>query len=160
MSDHNILAIQVITIFVYSSSVYSCYPFLISSAFCRSMPFLPFIVPFFTWNVPFVSLIFLKRSLVFPTPLCPSIYLHWSSRKAILSLLAIHWNSSFIWIHLSFSHFPFTCLLFSAIFKASSDNHFSFLQSFFLGMVLIMASCMMLQTSIHSSSDTPLNLSV
>ena len=34
-------------------------------------------------------------------------------------------------------------LLFSAICKASSDNHFAFLHFFFLGMILITASCTM-----------------
>ena len=52
--------------FLYSSSVYSCHLFLISFASVRSIPFLSFIVPIFAWNVPLVSLIFLKRSLVFP----------------------------------------------------------------------------------------------
>ena len=44
--------------FLYSSSVYSCYLFLIFSASVRSIPFLSFIVPIFAWNVPLVSLIF------------------------------------------------------------------------------------------------------
>ena len=35
--------------------MYSCYLFLISSAFFRSKPFLSFIVPIFAWNVPLVS---------------------------------------------------------------------------------------------------------
>ena len=52
--------------FLYSSSVYSCYLFLISSASVRSLPLLSFFEPIFAWNVPLVSLIFLKRSLVFP----------------------------------------------------------------------------------------------
>ena len=42
--------------FLYSSSVYSCHLFLISSASVRSIPFLSFIVPIFAWNVPLVSL--------------------------------------------------------------------------------------------------------
>ena len=42
-----------------------------------------------------VSLIFLKRSLVFPILLFSSIYLHWSLRKFFLSLLAILWDSAF-----------------------------------------------------------------
>jgi len=46
--------------------VYSCHLFLVSSASVRSIPFLSFIKPIFAWNVPLVSLIFLKRSLVFP----------------------------------------------------------------------------------------------
>ena len=81
-----------------------------------------------------------------------------------LSLCAILWNSAFKWVCLSFSPFPFTSLLFSAISKASSDSHFAFLHFFFLEMVLITAFCTMSQTSIHSSSGTlsiksnPLNL--
>ena len=47
-----------------SFSVYSRYFFLISSASVRSLPFLYFIEPIFAWNVPLVSLIFLKRSLL------------------------------------------------------------------------------------------------
>ena len=85
------------------------------------------IEPIFAWNVPLVSLILLKRSLVFPIPLFSSISLHSSLKNAFLSLLAIHWNSPFRWIYLSFSPLPFASLLFSAICKASSDNHFVFL---------------------------------
>ena len=81
--------------FLYSYSVYSCHLFLISSASVRSIPFLSFIEPIFAWKIPLVSLIFLKRSLVFPILLFSSISLHWSLRKAFLSLLAILWNSVF-----------------------------------------------------------------
>ena len=58
------------------------------------------------------------------------------------------------WVYLSFSPLLFISLLFSAIHKASSDNHFAFLRFFFLGMVLITACCTMLRTSVHSSSGT------
>ena len=58
--------------FLYSSSVYSCHLFLISS-YVRSISFLSFIEPIFAWNVSLVSLIFLKRSLVFPILLFSSI---------------------------------------------------------------------------------------
>ena len=75
--------------FLYSSSVYSCHHFLISSAYVRSLPFLSFIKPIFAWNIPLVSLIFLRRSLVFPIIFFPSLSLHWWLRKAFLSLLAI-----------------------------------------------------------------------
>ena len=67
------------------SSVYSFHPFR-SSVSVRSIPFLSFIEPIFAWNVALVSLIFLKRSLVFPILLFSSIYLHWLLRKAFLSL--------------------------------------------------------------------------
>ena len=93
-----------------------------------------------------------------------SISLHWSLMKAFLSLPVILWNSAFRWVYLSFSLPPFTSLLFSAIHKASSDNHFAFLHFIFLGMVLIPASCTMSRTFMHSSLGTlsirsnPLNL--
>ena len=119
--------------FLYSSSVYSCHLFLISSASVRSTPFLSFIEPIFAWNVPLVSLIFLKRSLVFSILLFSPISLHWSLRKAFLSLLAILWNSAFKWVYLSFPPLLFTSLLFIAICKASSDSHFAFLHFFFWG---------------------------
>ena len=118
--------------FLYSS-MYSCHLFLISSASFKSIPFLSFIVPIFAWNVPLVSLIFLKRSLVFPILLFYSISLHWSLRKAFLSLLAILWNSAFSWVYCSFSPLPLASLLFTALSKASSDHHFAFCISFSRG---------------------------
>ena len=60
-------------VFLYSS-VYSCQLFLISSASVRSILCLSFIEPIFAWNVPLVSLIFLKRSLVFPILLYSLLY--------------------------------------------------------------------------------------
>ena len=86
----------------YSSSVYSCHLFLISSAYVRSIPFLSFIEPIFAWNVPLVSLIFLKRSLVFPILFFSSVSLLWLLRKTFLFVLAILWNSAFKWVYLSF----------------------------------------------------------
>ena len=197
--------------FLYNYSLYSCYLFLISSASLRSIPFLCFIVPIFAWNIPLVSLIFLKRYLVFlilffPLFLCID---HWG-RLSYLSLLffgtlnsnryetqvcslgredplvkemAAHF-STLAWkipwteepgrlqftgshrirhnwvtslsLSLSFSPLPLASVLYSALFKASSDNPFClFLYFFFpLGMVLITASCTMSWTSIHSSSGT------
>ena len=38
--------------FLYSSSLFSCYLFLISSVCVRSIPFLSFIAPIFEWKVP------------------------------------------------------------------------------------------------------------
>ena len=87
------------------------------------------------WNVPLVSLIFLKESLVFPTWLFSSICVQWSLKKAFLSLCTILWNSAFKWSYLSFSPLPLASLLFSAVCKASSDKNFAFLRLFFSGMV-------------------------
>ena len=119
-----------------------------------SIPFLSFIEPIFAWNAPLVYLIFMKSSLVFLILLFSSVSLHWLLRKAFLSLLGILWISAFRWVYLSFSHFPFTSLLFSAICMASSDNHFALLHFLFLGMVLITASWTMLLNSIHMSLGT------
>ena len=144
--------------FLYSS-VYSCH-LLISSA-VRSIPFLSFIEPIFAWNVPLVSLIFLKRSLFFPILLFSSISLHWSLRKAFLSLLAILWNSAFKSFLFSFG-FRFSS--FQSYLQGLLRQSFYFLHFFFLGTVLIPASCTMSWTSVHSSSGTssirssPLNL--
>ena len=55
VTDHIIMLIRVIKVFLYSLSVYSCHPFLISSASVRSIPFLSFIVPIFAWIIPLVS---------------------------------------------------------------------------------------------------------
>ena len=90
----------------------------------------------FSGSVPLVSLIFLKRSLVFPILLFSSSYLHWSLRKAFLSLLAILWNSAFNWVCLSFSPLLFASLLFTAICKTSSDSHLLFFSFLFLGVGL------------------------
>ena len=78
------------------------YLFLISSVSVRSIPFLSFIVSFFAWNVPLVSPVFSKRSLVFPILLFSSISLHCSFKKTFLSFLAILWNSRFSWLYLPF----------------------------------------------------------
>ena len=62
--------------------------------------------------------------------------------------------------------FNFGFSSFHAICKASSENHFAFLHVFFLGMMLITASCTMSRTSVHISSgilsirSNPLNLFV
>ena len=63
MSDHTIMIIWIVKIFLYSS-LYSCHLFL-TSASVRSLLFLSFIELIIACNVPLVSLIFLKRSLVF-----------------------------------------------------------------------------------------------
>ena len=79
----------------------------------------------------FVSLVFLKRFLVLSILLFSSISLHWPRRKAFyLSLLffgTLHSNGCIF----PFSPLPFTSLLFSATCKASSDNHFAFLEGIY-----------------------------
>ena len=157
------MIILVVKLLFVQFSVYSCHLFLISSASVGSIPFLSFMEPIYAWNVPLVSLIFLKRFLVFPILLFSSISLHWSLRKAFLSLLAILWNPAFRCLYLSFSPLLFASLLFTAICKAYPDSHFAFLHFFSMGMVLIPVSCTMSQTSASSSGtlsirSRPLNL--
>ena len=90
-----------------SSYVYSFHLFLISCAPVRSLLFLSFIVPILAWNVPLISPILLKGSLVFPILLFSSISWHCSFKKAFLFLHAILWNSAFSWVYLSLSPFAF-----------------------------------------------------
>ena len=152
------MVIWVIKIFLYNSSVHCWHLFLISSASFRSTSFLSSLCPS-AWNVPLVSLIFLKKSLVLPILLLFSISLHCHLRKAFFSLLAILWISAFRCVYLSFSSLPFSSVLSSSIFKASSDNHFFFFFAFhFLGMDLNTASFTMLWTSVHNSWGTLLYL--
>ena len=138
--------------FLYISSVYSCHFFLISSASVRSTQFLSFIVPKFLF--PLVSLIFLKRSLVFPILLLSSISLHWSLSEAFLSLLAILWNSAFRWFYLSFSPLISASLLFSATLKGLFRQPFWFLHFFFLGIVWECSPVQFLWTTVHSCPGT------
>ena len=126
--------------FLYSSSVYSYDLFLLFSASLKSILFLFFIEPIFAWNVPLVSLIFLKRSLVLPVLLFSSVSSHWSLRKAFLSLLAILWNSVFkcgyiflFLLHFSSFHSYFKGLLITAILKASLEAILLFCISFSWG---------------------------
>ena len=106
------------------------------------------------WNVSLVSLIFLKRSLVFPILFFSSYFFALITEEGFIfspcySLeLYIQMGISF------FPSFPFASLLCQAICKASSDSHFAFLHFLFLGMVLISASCTMSRSSVHSSSGT------
>ena len=126
----------------------SCHLFLISSASVRYIPFLSSIEPIFAWNVPLVSLIFLKRSLVFLILLFSSISLHGSLYLSVLFSGTLH-SDGYI--------FPFllclSLLFFSQLFVRPPQNHSAFLHFFFLGMVLITASYTMSQTSIHSSQE-------
>ena len=120
--------------------------FLKSSASVWSIPFLSFIESIFAWNVPLVSLISLNRSLAIPIRLFPSISLHCSLKKILLSLLAVLWITAFSWEYL----FPLP-LCFSSFlhyFQASSDTYFAFLHLVFFGIVLVTASCKMLPLSI------------
>ena len=118
---------------LYSSSVYFCHFSLIFYSFVRSIPF----------SVLYWAHLFMKYSLGLSNfleeisslshSIISSISLHWLLRKAFLSLLAILWNSAFRCLYRCFSPLLFASLLFTAICKASSDSHFSFLHFFFLG---------------------------
>ena len=118
--------------FLYSSYLYSCHLFLISSASVRSIPFLSFMEPIFTWNVPLVSLISLNRSLVFPILLFSSISLHWSLRKAFLSLPAVLWHSALKSVYLSFL-LCFSLLFFSQLFVRPLQKAIFLFAFLFLG---------------------------
>ena len=122
MSDHTIVIIRVVKVFFVQ---FFCVflPLLLNYLLLLlgPIPFQSFIEPIFAWNVPLVSLIFLKRSSVFPILLFFSISFHWSLRKAFLSLLAILWNSVFKWVYLPF-FLCFWLLVFSQPFVRSPQT--------------------------------------
>ena len=68
-----------------------------------------------------------------------SVSVRWSLMKDFLSFPAILWNSAFRWVYLSFSPLLYflISLLFSAICKASSENHFT---SFFFFAYLFLSN--------------------
>ena len=174
------MIIRVVKIFLYSSSVYSYHLFLVSSASVRPLPFPSFIKPIFPWNVPLASLIFLKRSLVFPILSVQFSSVHFSCsvvsdsvHSFLLFLFTDHWGRLIAPCnslkqpsggYISFPPLLFASFILTAICKAYSDGHFAFLHYFFLEMVLLRVSWTMSGPSTHSSSGTlsirsrPLNL--
>ena len=54
------------------------------------------------------------------------------TEEGFLISLCYSLDSAFKWVYLSFSPLPFTLLLFKAICKASSDNHYAFFAFLFL----------------------------
>ena len=75
-----------------------------------------------------------------------------------LSFLSLLFSGTLHSVGYIFPFFLCLLLIFSAICKSSSDNHFAFLHFFFLGIVMVTTSCTRLWTSIHSSSGTLPNL--
>ena len=142
---------QSLSRFSYSSSVHSCYLFLISSASVRSLTFLSFIVPIFAWSIPMVSPIFLKRSILFTIYYFPL-------------LLALFIYEDFI---ISPCYSLEVCISLGISFPFLFAVHFSSVLSCFQGLLrqpLFLLTFVflsdgfghqfpyMLQTSIHSSS--------
>ena len=85
------------------------------------------------------------------------VFLYFSALFTLKGFLTSHCYSLEFCIQMGISFlFSFACHFFPFfnICRASSDNHFAFLHFFFLGMVLIPASCTMLQTTIHNFSGT------
>ena len=108
--------------------------------------------PIFAWNVPLVSLIFLKIFSLSHSV----VFLYFFALIAEEGFLISPCYSLELCIQKLISFFSpllFTSLLFTAICKPSSDSHFAFLL-FSMGMVLIPVSCTMSWTYIHSSSGT------
>ena len=80
-----------------------------------------------------------NRSAGIPSPPTLPVVMLPKALKAMLSFLAILWNSAFRWVYLSFSPLPFASLLFSAVCKGSSATMLP-LPFFFFGMVLVTTS--------------------
>ena len=100
--------------------------------------FCPLLGPSLNEMFSFISLIFLKRSLVFPF-----YCLYWSLRKTFLSTLAILWNCIQMGISFLFS-FAF-CLSKSWLFIISSN--FTLLQEFSIHLTCTKLTCAEVESS-------------
>ena len=146
------------------SSVYSCHLFL--SASLRSIPFLSFICAHLCMKCSLGISNFLEEI----SSLSHSVvFLYFFALITDEGLLMSPCCSLELCIQMGICFLfplPVASLLFSAICKTSSDNQFALFRIFFLGMVLITASCSKSWTCVHSSSGTlsitsnPLNLFV
>ena len=133
MSDHTIVIILVVKPFLYSSSVYSCHLFLISSASVKSIPVLywahlcmkcSFGISNFLEEISSLS-----HSVVF------LYFFVLITEEGFLISSCYSYNSTFRCLYLSFSPLLFASLLFTAICKASSDSHFAFLHFNFVSCI-------------------------
>ena len=139
--------------FLYSSSVSSCHLFLISSVFVRPIQFLSFIVLIFAGNIPLVSLVFLKRSLVFPILFFP-LFLCTDHRGSLSYLSLLFFGT----LHANGYNFHFllclSLLFFSQLFIRPPQTTICFFEFLFMRIVLINGSYTMSWMSVHSSLGT------
>ena len=140
--------------FLYSSSVYSCHLFLISSASVKFLLFLSFFVAHFCMKCSrgisnfFEEISSLFHSIVFLYFFC---IVHFR-RRSYLSLLLFFETLYSVGYIFPFSfafHFSFQLFI-----RPSQTTTLPSCISFFLGMVLVTISCTMLRTSVHSFSGT------
>ena len=136
---------------LYNSSVYSYHFLLISSASVRSIPFLSFIEPIFAWCSLVISNVLEEIS-----SLSHSVVLYFFAliteegfvTSPCYSLeLSIQMDISFLF------SFAFSFSSFSALWKASSDNHFAFLHFFSWRWSWPLPPVQCHWTSIYSSSN-------
>jgi len=123
-------------LFKYSFAVCSCHLFCV----CQVLGVYVLLCPTLHEMSPWVSLIFLKRSLVCPLLLFSSLSHHCSLKKAFLSLFTILWTSAFSYVYLSLSPLPFASPL-SQLFLRLSLTAVYLLAFLFLGMVLVTIFC-------------------
>ena len=123
--------ILVVRIFLYSSSVYSCHLFLISSASVESIPFLSFYQAHLCMKYSLSISNFLEEISSLSHSVVFLYFFALITEEVFLISPATFWNSVFRCLYLSSSPLFFVSLLFTAICKASSDSHFALLHFFF-----------------------------
>ena len=149
--------------FLYSSSVYSCHLFLISSAFVRSMHFCPLLSPFcMKCSLSISNFLEVISSLSHSI-----VFLYFFALITEEDFLISPCYSLELWIQMGISFLFFFAFHFSSFHSylwGLLRQPFWFFCIFFLWMVLIPVSCTMSWTSVHSSSgflsirSSPLNL--
>ena len=128
--------------FLYSSSVYSCHLFLISSASVNSLPFLELYCAHLCMKCSLGISNFLEEMSSLSISVVFLFFFALIAEEGFLISPCYLWNSAFRCLYLSFSPLPFASLFFTAICKASTGSHFAFLHFFFLGMITVPYSVM------------------
>ena len=137
-------------IFLYSSFVYSCNLFLISSASVRCITFLSIIGPIFTWNVSLVSNFLEEISRLSYSIIFLYFFALITEGAFLISPCYSLEPCLQMGIYFLFS-FAFCFSSFQSYLYGLLRHPFCFPHFFFLGMVLIPVSCTISQISIHSS---------
>ena len=128
MSDHTIMIIWVMKIFLHSSSVYCCHLLLISSDSVRSIPLLSFIVPIYYMKCSLGISNFLKETSSRSHSI---VFLYFFALVTVEGFLISPCYSAFKWIYPSFSPLLFASLSSQLFLRPPQTTILSFCISLF-----------------------------
>ena len=152
MSDLTIVIIRVMKTFFVQFFCVFLSPLLISSVSVRSIPFLSFIEPIFAWNISLVSHFFEEVSSLSHSVVFLYLFALITEEGFLIS------SCYFLELCIQMLIFPFilcfSLLFFSQLFVKPPQTAILLFCISFGGMALLLVSCTMSWTSVHSSSGT------